>query len=371
MTKKYFFSLILFVLLSFLLVSCTTGSVVEKPVKIGFLGPLSGDAAGVGQNSRAAVEIAVNEINNAGGINGRPLEVIYEDSRCNAKDAVTAAQKLVNIDGVVAIIGGFCSSETIAAAPIAEGKTVMISPGSSSPDVSYAGDYIFRTFPSDVFQGKFAAGFAYDELGARKIATLYCLSDWCVALNKRFQQEFESLGGEIILEQGYEQTTKDLRAPLIKIKDLNPDLIYFLGYTEATIIGFQQLKELEINIPVLGSDTWTDPGVQEKLGSTIDGALFAYQFTPENEEFKHKMKAHTGSDEVTVCTPNAYDATRILAGVMRKVGTNPEDIKNALYRVKYQGLTGEITFDKYGDVNTANYVAMQFKDGEMVEYGEQ
>ena len=348
-----------------------TGEVVEEetgPVKIGFIAPLTGDLSFLGQNIAKGLEMGVEEINRAGGVNGRSVELILEDGKCNAKEAAIAAHKLVNVDEVVAIVGGVCSSETLAAAPIAEGKTVMISPASSNPAITDAGDYIFRDYPSDVFQGAYAAEFAYNELGARRVATLYCLSDWCVALNNRFKQEFNELGGEIVIEESFDQGSKDLRTQLTKIKNANPDIIYFLSYTESGVVGLQQAKELGITTKIIGGDAWTDQTIPQRAGSASDGALFVEVYTPISNEFRARMEAFTGSDEVTVGTPQSYDALRILVGVMRKVGTNPEDIKNALYKVKYEGISGEIVFDSNGDLKTPRYIVKEYRNGKAVEY---
>ncbi len=291
----------------------------EGPIKIGVLAPLTGDVAAVGQNLRAGVELAVEEINANGGINGRNLEVIFEDGICNAKDATNAANKLVNIDKVPVIIGGLCSSETLAAAPIAENaETVLLSPCSSSPDITDAGDYIFRDYPSDTFQGKKGAEIAYDELGSRNAAILYCLSDWCVGLDRVFKETFTGLGGSIVAEESFEQKSRDLRTQLTKIKAANPDLIYFVSYTESAVNGLKQIKELGIEIKILGADAWNDPTIPEEAGNSAEGIMYTMPFSPLTDKFETDMKAKAG--EVTICTPQAYDAVNIIADIMKKVG---------------------------------------------------
>ena len=245
--------LILAVLSLIFIIACGN----KENIKIGFIGPLSGDVASMGQSAKAAVELAVEEINSNGGVSGRPLEVIYEDGKCEPKDSTSAANKLVNIDGVAVIIGGLCSGETLAAAPIAEiGKTVLLSYCSSNPKITEAGDYIFRDYPSDAFQGKVAAEKIYNELNAKNVAILYCLGDWCVGIKDVFKKRFGELGGSITIEEGYEQDARDLRTQITKIKDSKPDLIYFLGYTEASIVGLKQLKEMGVEIPKFGGDAW-------------------------------------------------------------------------------------------------------------------
>ncbi len=342
----------------------------EGVIKIGFIGPLTGDAAGLGQNTRAGVELAVEQINEAGGINGRNLEVIFEDGMCNPKESTNAANKLVNVDKVPVIIGGLCSSETLAAAPIAEsGKTVLFSSCSSNPDVTNAGDYVFRDYPCDSFQGKKAAEIAYADFETRNAAILYCLSDWCVGLDQIFKETFEGLGGTIVAEESYEQTSRDLRTQLTKIKATNPELIYFVGYTEATIVGLKQIKELGIEATLLGGDAWDDPKIPEEAGDSAEGILYIKPFAPLTEEFKAAMEVKTGTKDVTICTPQAYDAVYIVAEIMKKVGTDSEKIKDELYKVEgYEGVSGTITLDENGDLATASYILKVVTDGVAVDY---
>ena len=351
-------------------VSREPAEVGERPIKIGFIAPLTGDVATIGQNTRAGVELAVEQINEKGGINGRKLEVIFEDGRCNAKEATSAANKLVNIDRVPVIIGGLCSSETLAAAPIAEnGKTVLFSNCSSNPDITNAGDYIFRDYPSDSFQGVEAANFVYNDLGIKNVAVIYCLSDWCVGVVQVFKEKFPELGGVVLIEESYEQTARDLRSQLTKIKQSNPELIYFVGYTEASIVGLKQIKELGIEAKILGADAWDDPKIPEQAAEAAEGLMYTMPFSPMTDEFKAAMEAKTGGKDLTICTPQAYDSVNIIAEIMKRVGTDSTKIKDELYKVKgYEGVSGIITLDKNGDLATASYIIKTIKDGKQVPY---
>ena len=144
-----------------------------SPIVVGFISPLTGDAATYGEPGQKVTQLAVAEINNAGGINGRELQVIYEDGKCNGKDAASAMQKLVNVDKVQAVLGGFCSGESLAAAPIANAnKVLLFSPGSSSPDLTEAGPYFFRNYPSDESQGKVLAEVAYNTKEWKKVGVI-------------------------------------------------------------------------------------------------------------------------------------------------------------------------------------------------------
>ena len=339
-------------------------------IEIGVITPLTGDLSSLGQGVKAAAELAVSEINNAGGINGRQVSLVVEDGKCDGKEAVTAVTKLVNIDKVTAIIGGSCSSETIAAAPIAEkAKVVMISPSSSNPALTNAGDYIFRDYPSDAFQGVKAAEFAVNTLKAKKIAVLSCIDDYCQGIGQVFSNEVASLGATILTTEKYDKSSVDLKTQLAKIKDLNPDLLYFIGYTDGTIAGLKQAKDLGLKTKILGADSWNDPTIALKAGAAAEGTMYLIPAASKNDVFDNAIEKITGGKEVMIGTRESYDAMNILAQVMKKVGTDGAKIKDALYQVQdYQGISGKISFDKNGDLVGAQYAIKVVKGGIDVNY---
>jgi len=347
-----------------------SGPVLTEPIKIGFIGPLTGDAANIGQNVRTAVEISVKEVNETGGIDGRPLEVIYEDGQCTGNVASNAANKLISINKVPLILGGACSGETSSFMGAAEqSKTVVLSYCSSAPAISQAGDYIFRNYSSDLYQGSFAAEYIYNKLGKKKIAILYGKSSWGNGVKDVFVQRFNELGGTIIATEGYEQTSRDLRTQLTKIKSVNPELVYFLGYTEASIPGMKQAREIGLDVSFFGGDVWDDSKIWTDVGSAGEGAMYSVVYAPLNSDFKAKMKNSVGSDEITICTPQAYDAVKLIAKVIEKVGTDAEAIKNELYKTSYTGgvSASEITFDSNGDPVGANFIVKVVRNGEAIE----
>src|SRR3989344_9675955 len=243
------------------------GGGTSEPIRIGFIGPLTGDVANIGQNAKAAGENAVAEVNAAGGINGRTLDVIYEDGQCSGTEAANAANKLINIDKVPVILGGACSGETSAFTGLAEQtKTAVLSYCSSVPAITEAGDYIFRDYPSDLYQGAFGADYIFNKLGKKKVAVLYAKSDWGSGIKDVFIDSFKKLGGTIVAEEGYEQTARDLRTNLTKIKTANPEVVYFLGYTEASIPGLKQVKELGLKAVLFGGDAWDDSKIWSEVG---------------------------------------------------------------------------------------------------------
>ncbi|MBI2888972.1 MAG: ABC transporter substrate-binding protein [Candidatus Liptonbacteria bacterium] len=346
------------------------GQAVAQPITIGFIGPLTGDTANLGQNAKAAVEIALEEVNAAGGVNGRPLRVIYEDGRCNGKDGSDAANKLINADNVPVILGGACSGETMAFASAAEqAKRVVLSYCSSAPSVTQAGDYIFRDYPSDLLQGTFGANYAYATLGKRKVGVLYVKSDWGVGVSGVFKDTFVKLGGTVVASEGYDQAVRDLRTQITKIKAAKPDIVYFAGYTGDSIIGIKQAADLKLGVPLFGADAWDDPKVWTDVGAAGEGALFTVVSAPLSDAFKAKMKEKTGSENVIACSPGAYDGIKILAQVMAKVGTDSTAIKNELYKTEYTGgvSAAKVAFDANGDPVSASYIVKVVKDGKAAE----
>lgn len=338
-------------------------------IKIGFIAPLTGDLAYIGENMKAAAEIARDEINQAGGVGGRNVELIVEDGKCEPKEAANAGNKLVNMDRVPAIIGGLCSSETLAVAPLAErSRVILFSAASTSPDISSAGDYIFRDVPSDSFQGVFAAEYVKTKLGKNRVALLKCLSDWCLGVNDSFKAEFKRLGGEITSEEAFPQDSRDLRSQIAKIKESRPDLVYFVSYTEGAIVGIRQMRELGVNSPIFGADAWSDPKIWESVGESGEGVRYV---EPANNEvpkaFIDAMGKKTGGKEMNVYAPRTYDAMKLLASIMNRAGTDTEAIKKGLYATaNYQGIADNYTFDKNGDITNARYVVKEVRKGKGV-----
>ncbi len=337
-------------------------------IRIGFIGPLTGDLAYAGVNMKEAVEVARDEINSHGGINGKKVEVIFEDGKCGPKEAANAGNKLINIDGVTAIIGGVCSSETLAVAPLAEkSKVILISAASTNPKITDAGDYIFRDVPSDTFQGIYAARYVKVTLNKTRVALLKCLSDWCMGVNDAFKAEYQKAGGVITAEESFPQDSRDLRSQIVKLKASDPQLIYFVSYTEASIVGIKQMKELGVKATLFGADAWSDPKIWDSVGPSGEGAMWV---EPANKayppEFVEAMKKKAGDKVINVYAPRAYDAMKMLAMVMDKAGTDTGRIKKGLYGIKnYRGIADNYTFDANGDITGASYVVRTYQGGKM------
>lgn len=337
-------------------------------IKIGFLTPLTGEMANVGQNAQTAVSIAVDEVNNAGGILGKKLEVVYEDDACTGATGANAVSKLINTDKVVAVLGGLCSGATLGEAPISEAsKVVQLAYCSTNPTISQSGDYIFRDVPSDFFQANYAAEYLM-KAGKKNVALLTSKDDWGDGLNKAFTSAFTKLGGTIVISDSFDPSTKDLTAQLTGIKAKNPDAVYFVAYTDPSIAGLKQAHDLGIKAQFFGADSWDDTKTWSELGTIGDGDMFTVVGTNSSDAFKAAMKAKLGKDDVIYCSNYAYDGLKILANAINKAGSIDKiAIKDALYATNYTGGVSakEIKFDSNGDPTSAMYTVKIIKNGKI------
>lgn len=324
-------------------------------IKIGWVGPLTGDFSEPGTDAEKAAQLAVDEINAAGGVNGQQLDLVAEDGKADAKTAADAANYLINIEKVPVILS-VTSGETLAMAPLAEnGHAVLLSSCASAPKVTDAGDYTFRTFPSDVYQGKFGADYVYNTLGKRKVATLAIQTDYGSGIQSTFESNFKALGGEIVDSEQFSQDSRDLKTQLTKIKSSGADAIYFVAYTDTGLVGLKEMKELGINLPIISSDSFDDATV---YGSGLaEGVTYSVPGFATPDAWKAKMQARGAN--ISACAPRSYDNVELIASIMKQVGTSGQAIKNALYQVNnYQGIAGPISFDSNGDVTQSHYDVM-------------
>ncbi len=348
----------------------------EGPVKIGYIGPLTGEAANFGSGTMNAVKLAVEEINESGGIGGNQIEVIYEDGKCTGKEANSAVQKLINIDKVKFIIGGLCSGETLGAAPVAESSNVILfSPGSGSPDITNAGDYIFRNFPSDATSGNKVAEAAI-ELGYTKTAVLAEANDYAQALKTVFSNTFTEMGGEIVADERFLTEVTDLKTHLTKIKATAPEAIFFV--TSKLIkaeLFLKQLTELGMNdIQILSNEMLTTKSLLSNHQDVLEGALFAEPFfnqdALETKSFLNSYEDVYGTFVIEGVPPiylaTAYDIAHIIKEAIEEEGYDPSRVKEYLYNIKNRkGAAGTLTIDSNGDPEF-EYILKTIKSGEVV-----
>ena len=268
-----------FILVLSLLTGCTGGS--SKTIKIGHAASLTGDNSVFGQSEATGLKIAVEEVNKKGGILGKQVELISVDTRSDPAEAANAVRRLVDQEKVNFVLGPSQSGSTLAATPIVTAaKIPLIAPAASNPyvTVSKTGEtykYIFRVCFIDTYQGRVIADFVYDRLNARKAAILYDIgSDYSQWLAKYFENAFVKRGGTIVAKEAYRTGELDFRAPLGKIKETHPDLIFLPLTQKDGALAAKQVRDLGITATIMGGDTWASPDILPLGGKALEGAYF-------------------------------------------------------------------------------------------------
>lgn len=331
-------------------------------IKIGSLLPLSGDGATYGIPLRRVEEMALEDANNAGGVKNQKIEFVFEDGGCNAESANKAIQRLVDVEKVKVVLGGFCSSETLAAAPIAEkNKVILLSTGSSSPDISKAGDFVFRNYPSDLTQGKVVAEYAVKK-GYKKVGVITEQQDYTFGIEKAFEEEFKKSGGEV-LNETYLQDASDFKTQITKLKGEKVDVYFINPQTPPkTDLIVKQMQELDVKGPFFLNDVAI--GYQDlitKYKDALEGAVGAEasydRANPVMVTLQETYKAKYNENlPYLPYMATTYDGVFILKEAMEAVGTDDtEKIRDYLYAIKdRKGLAGSLTMDSNGDPITGH-----------------
>ncbi len=324
-------------------------------IRIGVAGPFTGPIAETGATVKKAVELAADQINQAGGINGKQVELVEEDDQADPKAAASIANKFVSDPTILGALADYTSSCTLAAAPIYNRAGLsQISYGSTSPAVTAAGPYTFRDITSDAYDGAFVAKWTVDE-GYKNIAILYENDDYGLGLANVYNKKVTSLGAKVVLQEPYDLgATKDFSTILTKLKAANPDVIFIAGqYNEAAMI-IKQGKRLGINLPVFGSnglysDALIKLGGQDVEGLRVIGAFIGSTNDPVAKAFIAAYKQKWGS-EPDIWAAFAYDAANIMFDAVKNGGEDRKKINDYLTNLKgFKGVTGTTTFDQNGD----------------------
>jgi len=339
-------------------------------IKVGEFASLTGKEATFGQMSHHGTELAIEEINAAGGVLGRKIQLVYEDDQSKAGEPATVVKKLISRDNAVAVLGEVASSRSMEAAPICQqNKIPMISPSSTNVKLTEMGDYIFRVCFTDEFQGKLLANFAKRTLKAMKVAVMTDVkSDYSVGLSSYFKSPFTASGGTIVAEQTYNGGDKDFKGQLTAIKATNPDAIIVTGYYTDVGLIVKQAKQLGITVPLFGGDGWESSKLIEIGGADVEGTYFSTHFSPEekssaSENFVNKFQAryHEAPDAMAAL---GYDSAMVLFEAIKRAGTTEgPKLRDAIAATKdHQGITGKITLDEKRNAPKAA-VILTVKDG--------
>lgn len=353
---------------SLLLTAC--GS--KDTVSIGYIGPLTGEAASYGVDTLHGVQMAVEEINAQGGINGKQVKLIAEDARCNGTDAASAVQKLVAIDGVPVIIGGQCSGETLAAAPIVEkAQVLLLSPLSSSPDVTTAGAYVFRNYPSDALKTK-AVAQLLQQKGWGKVALLSENTDFAQAFRTSLKNDVGDKA--IIFDEVVEPGTKDFRTLMTRLQTLDFDLFFPNAQSDAVMGAMiQQLREVGLTQQILSHDVGDSLTLIDLAKDAVEGMFVVNVPTAgEGGTFEKQFTEKFSTPQATLAfAAHAYDAAKIVLQAVTAGATDGPALKTYLDDLAaYEGITGTFSFDDNGDVVGIPYGLKQFQGGKIVQVEE-
>ena len=380
MRKSFAF---VFVLLAFW-PACSPGNAPDarsnnpgNSVRVGVFLSLTGATAGYGISSSNSFKLAAEEVNSAGGINGRQVELITEDDHSNTQEVAGLVTKLIKQDKVHALLAEPVSTRAMIAAPIAqESKVVMISPAAVKPELTMQGDYIFRACFISSAEGEESATFATDNLRAKRAAIILDgKNDYAVVLAGFFSEYFKKLGGEIVSQQNYEASDKDVSTQIKNINAAKPDVIFAPGfYTTAGTVA-REVKRQGTRAILIGSDGWDSPSLLKDAEDAFEGVYFANHFWVGGGnqlviKFVADYTAKYGiAPDASAAT--AYDAAQLLFDAIKRAqSTEGAAIRDALAKTKnFQGVTGQITLDANRNAVAPVYILRIEKGGKFTWQG--
>jgi branched-chain amino acid transport system substrate-binding protein len=333
----------------------TTYAKEGDAIKIGEYASLTGKEATFGQSAHKGIVMAFEEINSAGGVLDRKLELVSEDNQTKPGESGTVAKKLISRDKVIALLGEVSSGRSLEVAPLAQNAHIpMIAPAATNPAVTEKGDYIFRVCFIDPFQGTVMAKFAANDLKVKKVAIISSVSNaYSVGLAKFFRETFVSGGGAIAVEQKYSEGDKDFRAQLTAVKAANVQGVFVPGYYTESALIVRQARELGITIPFFGGDGWVSDQLLQIGGNSLNGCYYSTHFSPEDnaptaQTFVKKFKARWSDETPDAFAALGYDSAYVLADALKRAGTTDgPKLRDALAATKnFSGATGITTIDK-------------------------
>ena len=362
--------------LAFVLILGLGGTALAGTIKIGVAGPYTGDAAAYGDNIKAGVSLKAKEINDAGGIKGQKIELVWGDDLCAPKEAGTVGAKFAADKSMVAVVGHVCSSATLAAMPIyVRNGMPVISATSTNPTIGDVGKgWFFRNCYTDDFQGRFLAKYAMTVLGLKKVAVFHENNDYAIGLKDVFVAEAKKLGLGIAGVEAYMKGTTDFNPQLTKLKKAGPDGIFISGYYNEGALIAGQARKAEIDVSLFGADGLDNADYIKIAGKAADGTYMTVPFLAEAagseaKAFLDAFKTTAGRDPDWM-SANAYDCLGILAAAIEKAGPDRKGIRDAMAAMNsketgYKGITGNTFFDAKGDCQKPAFVKM-VKDGKFV-----
>lgn len=365
-----------------LLAACSGGQTSggDDVIKLGLNLELSGGVSSYGQSLKEGMDLAIEELNENGGIDGKEIVVTEIDNKSDAAEAASAATRLTSEENVFAIMGAATSGNTKAQIEIAnDTETLLITPSGTSPDLTVNEDgsvneYVFRVSYIDPFQGEIAAQFAIEELGVSNAAVyIDNASDYSQGLAASFIDTFESLGGTIVSEESFVAGDTDFRTTLTRIAGTNPDFIYIPAYYEEVGLIIAQARELGIDVPLMGADGWDSPRLIELAGpDALNNTFITNHYSSQDPDEKIQEFVKKFGEKYNGKSPDAfnalgYDAIYLLKDAIERAGSlETAAVKEALEATEgLELLTGTVTIDEnHNPIKSATI--LEYVNGEQV-----
>lgn len=342
----------------------TTLPTNQEPIKIGAILALTGDAARWGEFERLGIELALEEINNQGGINGQRLELVVEDFSLQNTQAISAFNKLTQIDGVSYITGPTWTDAFLVLAPLsAENKIIMISPSASIlPENS---PYAFSTWPPDALASRLLAEHIH-QADVYNLAILAIQNEWAKNWTTLVGQRFLELNGKIVFQEEISEKARDVKTQLLKIQSTNPDAVLLIANVPEISQYLKESEELGIKLPVYTPETSEDQELLDLVGQLADGIIYLLPKEARNEKFINAFLVKYGK-EPAISADEAYDAMMLLAKGISDCGTNNPDCirQNIVATQNYTGASGIFYFNEAGEI-IKDFVIKTIRGGQFV-----
>jgi len=340
------------------------GATQRTTLTIGAILPLTGDAGAYGQSMKRGMELASSQVTG-------DLEILFEDSQADPKQAVSAFQKLRDVNKVSLILGPFTSGETLAVAPLAErDQTVIISTGASAPEVSDAGEYVFRIVTSDLYDADVVARYVSSELQARQPAILYINNAYGRGVHDAFRAAVADIGGTLVAAEAYHPSAVDYRPIIQRVAAANPDVLFLVGHQEMGRM-VRLIREAGIDVAIMSTGLFEDPAIVQSAGAHAEDVHYSYaSFDPDDAEplvadfVRAYSERYASAPDIVAAL--GFDAVRLVADVTECKELPGDEMKSRLLKVQgFSGVTGDMTFDEQGDV-LKSFGIKKVEDGQFV-----
>ncbi len=372
--KRIFGLIVVVIIVGIGITSLQSNGAEANVLRIGAMLSLSGNTSSFyGEYNKNALELAKDEINKNGGVLEKQIEIVYENSQGDKQLAVSGIQKLIATDKTDFIISDI-TAVSLAIAPIAESnKKILIATSASTPDLTNAGDYLFRTKLASTIEGKEAARYISTNIKPTRVAYLYQNSDYGTGVFNKFSAELKEKGITPVTEQKYETGALDMRQQLLSIKEKKPDLIIVAGFPKEIGIIIRQAREMGISTPFFAHSGSIGPDIELVAGKNANDLMYLSELDTETNEFKNFSEAYFKAygKYPELFASNGYDALMLIANAIKACDNeNVECVKTKLYETKeYKGVSGSITYDSNGDLTNRSMVCRQkvYRDDKLID----